>query len=154
MGNICRSPTAEGVFRTLVDRERLADRIIVDSAGTHDYQLGEQPDPRAMRVAKQRGYDLSGQRARRFDADDFDRFEWIIAMDGHNLRFLKSLRPAGHDGHLGLFLDFAPELGLHDVPDPYYGRQEDFERVLDIVERCAAPLLVAIQRTLTSGSPG
>jgi protein-tyrosine phosphatase len=147
-GNICRSPTAEGVFRMLVERERLSDRITIDSAGTHDYQLGEQPDPRAMRAAKQRGYDLSTQRARRFEVDDFNRFEWIVAMDAQNLRFLKSLRPAEHGGHLGLFLDFAPEVGLRDVPDPYYGRQEDFERVLDLVERCAAPLLVAIQRAL------
>jgi len=132
----------------LVERERLSDRIKIDSAGTHDYQLGEQPDPRAMRAAKQRGYDLSAQRARRFEVDDFNRFQWIVAMDGQNLRFLKSLRPAEHGGHLGLFLDFAPELGLRDVPDPYYGRQEDFERVLDLVERGAAPLLVAIQRAL------
>jgi protein-tyrosine phosphatase len=147
-GNICRSPTAEGVFRMLVEREQLSDRIVIDSAGTHDYQLGEQPDPRAMRAAKQRGYDLSTQRARRFVAEDFSRFDWIVAMDGQNLRFLRTLRPADHGGHLGLFLDFAPELGLRDVPDPYYGRLEDFERVLDLVERCAGPMLEAIRRTL------
>lgn len=144
-GNICRSPIAEGVFRTLVERERLSTRITIDSAGTHDYQLGEQPDARAMRVAKQRGYDLSIQRARRFDVDDFKRFEWVVAMDSQNLRFLNSLRPADHSGHLGLFLDFAPELGLRDVPDPYYGKLEDFERVLDLVERGAVPLLAAIR---------
>ena len=152
-GNICRSPTAEGVFRTLVERERLSGHIKIDSAGTHDYQLGEQPDPRAMRAAKQRGYDLSIQRARRFEFDDFKRFEWVVAMDSQNLRFLNSLRPADHGGHLGLFLDFAPELGLRDVPDPYYGKQEDFERMLDLVERGAAPLLAAIRRALASTSP-
>ena len=147
-GNICRSPIAEGVFRTLVERERLSGRITIDSAGTHDYQLGEQPDVRAMRVAKQRGYDLSIQRARRFDVDDFKQFEWVVAMDRQNLRFLNSLRPTDHGGHLGLFLDFAPELGLRDVPDPYYGKVEDFERVLDLVERGAVPLLAAIRLSL------
>jgi protein-tyrosine phosphatase len=151
-GNICRSPIAEGVFRAMVERERLSGRITIDSAGTHDYQLGEQPDPRAMRAAKQRGYDLSIQRARRFEVDDFKRFEWVVAMDSQNLRFLNSLRPADHGGHLGLFLDFAPELGLRDVPDPYYGKHEDFERVLDLVEHGAAPLLAAIRRDLDGKS--
>jgi protein-tyrosine phosphatase len=148
MGNICRSPMAEGVFRTLVERERLSSRITIDSAGTHDYQLGKRPDSRAIRAARQRGYDLSSQRARLFDLDDFRRFEWIVAMDSQNLRFLKSLRPAGHRGHLGLLLDFAPELGVRDVPDPYYGEPEDFERVLDLVERGAASLLAAIHGAL------
>jgi protein-tyrosine phosphatase len=105
-----------------------------------------------MRAAKQRGYDLSIQRARRFEVDDFKRFEWVVAMDSQNLRFLNSLRPADHGGHLGLFLDFAPELGLRDVPDPYYGKHEDFERVLDLVEHGAAPLLAAIRRDLDGKS--
>jgi protein-tyrosine phosphatase len=151
-GNICRSPIAEGVFRTLVERERLSGRIAIDSAGTHGDQLGERPDPRALRAARLRGYDLSSQRARLFDLDDFWRFEWIVAMDSHNLRFLKSLRPADHRGHLGLFLDFAPELGLRDVPDPYFGRAEDFEHVLDLVERGAVPLLAVIQLALAPPS--
>lgn len=139
---------AEGVFRALVDRERLSGHISIDSAGTHDYQLGESPDTRAMRAARRRGYDLSSQRARLFEVDDFRRFDWIVAMDSLNLRFLQSLRPAGHRGNLGLFLDFAPELGLREVPDPYYGKPEDFERVLDLVERGAAPLLAAVRATL------
>jgi protein-tyrosine phosphatase len=153
MGNICRSPMAEGVFRVLVEKKGLSKRITIDSAGTHDYQRGERPDPRAMRVARQRGYDLSRQRARLFGLDDFKRFEWIVAMDSHNLRFLKSLRPVGHSGRLGLFLDFAPELGVRDVPDPYYGATEDFERVLDLVERGAAGLLSAIESTLIDRNP-
>jgi protein-tyrosine phosphatase len=153
MGNICRSPIAEGVFRLLVERERLSSRIMIDSAGTHGHQRGERPDLRAIRAAQQRGYELSSQRARLFKPDDFSRFDWIVAMDSQNLRFLKSLRPAGHLGHLGLFLDFAPELGLRDIPDPYYGKREDFERVLDLVERGAAPLLAAIQATLAPQSP-
>ena len=148
MGNICRSPIAEGVFRSMVERERLSDLIAIDSAGTHDYQLGERPDVRALRIARQRGYDLSSQRARLFSADDFQRFEWIVAMDSHNLRFLTSLRPSRHRGHLGLFLDFVPEMGLRDVPDPYYGKLEDFERVLDLVERGAGPLLAAIRKAI------
>lgn len=152
MGNICRSPIAEGVFRTLVKRKRLSSLIAIASAGTHDYQLGEQPDSRAIRAARRRGYDLSRQGARLFDLDDFRRFEWIVAMDSQNLRFLKSLRPAGHRGHLGLFLDFAPELGVRDVPDPYYGTPQDFERVLDLVELGAAPLLAAIHGTLAPRS--
>src|ERR1700730_18664807 len=91
-GNICRSPIAEAVFRTLVERERLSSQITIDSAGTHGYQLGEQPDPRAIRAAHQRGYDLSSQRARLFDLDDFRRFEWIVAMDSPHLRVLVALR--------------------------------------------------------------
>jgi len=151
-GNICRSPIAEGVFRMLVERERLSSRITIDSAGTHGYQLGEPPDMRAIRAARRRGYDLSSQRARLFDLDDFRRFEWVVAMDSQNLHFLESLRPADHRGHLGLFLDFAPELGLFDVPDPYCGKAEDFEHVLDLVERGAAPLLAAIQVAIAAPS--
>ena len=153
MGNICRSPIAEGVFRMLVERERLSGRITIDSAGTHGHQRGERPDLRAIQAARQRGYELSSQRARLFELDDFRRFDWIVAMDSQNLRFLKSLRPADHVGHLGRFLDFAPELELRDIPDPYYGKREDFERVLDLVERGAAPLLAAIQATLAAQSP-
>jgi protein-tyrosine phosphatase len=148
MGNICRSPLAEGVFRTLVERERLSSLITIDSAGTHDYQVGERPDSRAIHAARQRGYDLSRQKARLVDIDDFARFEWIVAMDRQNLRFLKLLQPPDHSGHLGLFLDFVPQLGLRDVPDPYYGTPADFERVLDLVEHGAALLLAAIQGAL------
>lgn len=148
-GNICRSPTAEGVFRALVEREKLSGRFHIDSAGTHDSQVGEQPDLRAMRAAQRRGYDLSTQRARLVGVDDFARFEWIFAMDSQNLRFLKSLRPSDHRAHLGLFLDFAPQLGLRDVPDPYFGKPEDFERVLDLIERGAVPLLARIRESMS-----
>jgi protein-tyrosine phosphatase len=149
-GNICRSPIAEGVFRMLVERERLTSQITIDSAGTHGFQTGERPDMRAIHAARRRGYELSSQRARLFDLDDFRQFEWIVAMDSQNLRFLKALRPADHRGYLGLFLDFAPELGVRDVPDPYYGRPEDFEGVLDLIEHGAAPLLAAIQGALAA----
>ena len=150
MGNICRSPTAEAVFRTLVAREHLSDRIVVDSAGTHDYQLGEPPDPRAIATARRSGYLLGDRAARQVERDDFQRFAWVIAMDRHNLRSLATLRPRSYAGHLGLLLDFAPELGLRDVPDPYHGAQEDFDRALDLIERATPALLGAVRAGLAS----
>jgi protein-tyrosine phosphatase len=150
MGNICRSPIAEGVFRALVANAGLAERILVDSAATHDYQLGEPPDPRAIVHARRRGYDLPGRCARRVDGDDFRRFEWILAMDMDNLRVLHGLRPGDYTGYLGLFLDFNPGLGVLEVPDPYYGAPEDFERVLDLAERGAAGLLDVIRATFVA----
>ena len=151
-GNICRSPTAEAVFRALVARERLSDRIAIDSAGTHDYQLGDPPDPRAVAAALRRGYQLGGRVARQIGRDDFRRFHWIIAMDHQNMRALAAVRPGDHAGHLGLLLDFAPELGLRQVPDPYYGARADFDRVVDLVERASQPLLDAV-RALLPASP-
>ncbi len=141
MGNICRSPTAEGVFRACVERAGLAARISVDSAGTHDYHAGEAPDRRAIAAAARRGYDLSTLRARLVDARDFHRFDWILAMDGRNLAALEAMRPSGHTGTLGRMLAFAPELGLRDVPDPYYGPLQGFEHVLDLVEAASPSLL-------------
>jgi protein-tyrosine phosphatase len=150
MGNICRSPTAESVFRSLVTDAGLAGKIAVDSAATHDYQLGEAPDPRAVAHARRRGYELGGRCARQIESDDFGRFEWILAMDRTNLRALEELRPLHYKGYLGLLLDFVPELSMRDVPDPYDGEAEDFERVLDLVERGAAALLIAVQDGLTA----
>ena len=153
MGNICRSPTAEGVFRTLVARAGLAQSIAIDSAGTHDYQLGEPPDSRAIAQARQRGYELGPRRARQVDANDFARFQWILAMDRRNLADLTPLRPRDYRGHLGLFLDFAPESGLSEVPDPYYGSTQEFERVLDLAERGAAGLLEVVRARLAPKTP-
>jgi len=150
MGNICRSPMAEGVFRALVANAGLADRIVVDSAATHDYQLGEPPDRRAITHARRRGYDLPGRCARRVDSDDFRRFEWILAMDMENLRVLHGLRPGDYTGYLGLLLDFTPGLGVLEVPDPYHGAPEDFERVLDLVEPAALGLLHTIRATFVA----
>ena len=150
MGNICRSPIAEGVFRALVANAGLAELIRVDSAATHDYQLGEPPDRRAVIHARRRGYDLPGRCARRVDRDDFRRFEWILAMDMDNLRVLHGLRPADYTGYLGLFLDFMPGLGVLEVPDPYDGVPEDFEHVLDLVEGGAAGLLDTIRATFVA----
>jgi protein-tyrosine phosphatase len=145
-GNICRSPTAEGVFRVAVDRQGLSDKIRADSAGTHDYHVGEPPDHRAITAAKRRGYDLSALRARQVEARDFQRFNWIMAMDRDHLRILHALRPKDFTGHLGLFLDFAPHVGVREVPDPYYGGFEGFERVLDLTERASVEL-IAVLRT-------
>jgi protein-tyrosine phosphatase len=147
-GNICRSPTVEAVFRALVEREGLSREITIDSAGTHDYQLGQPPDPPAVRAAQRRGYELPARRARQFDQKDFKRFDWILAMDCDNLEALQSLRPRDYSGHLGLLLDFAPEVGVREIPDPYHGTASDFDRVLDLAERGVGPLLAAIRAKL------
>jgi len=141
MGNICRSPTAEGVFRVAAERAGLARSMHIDSAGTHDYHVGEPPDARAIASALRRGYDLRKHRARQISPRDFERYDWILAMDRHNLQELGSQRPNNYAGHLGLLLDFVPSLAPREVPDPYYGGSDGFERVLDLVEHAADPLL-------------
>ena len=133
-GNICRSPTGEGVLRQQVDQRGLADRIRVASAGTHDYHVGEPPDPRTVKHASQRGYDLSAQRAAQVTKEDFDSFDYILAMDRGHLRILKQLQPAGSRARLGLFLEASGQWTGEDVPDPYYGSGTGFELVLDMVE--------------------
>jgi protein-tyrosine phosphatase len=145
-GNICRSPTAEGVFRSLVKQEGLADRVVIDSAGTHDHQLGQRPDPRALAAARRRGYELGKLRARLVEPEDFKRFDWILAMDRRHLEYLESMRPADYRGHLGLFLAMAGDGNGNDgdMPDPYYGDPGDFERVLDLTIPAATALLQAI----------
>jgi len=140
MGNICRSPTAEGVFRHLVEQQGLADRIHVDSAGTHAYHVNEPADRRARTAAARRGYSLEGIRARRVDAADFASFDYIIAMDRDNLAVLHELAGDAHRGKLHLLLDFST--GPDDeVPDPYYGGAAGFERVLDLIEGASRGLL-------------
>ena len=144
-GNICRSPTAEGVFRALADAEGLGEAIEADSAGTHGYHVGDAPDTRAQAAAARRGIDLSGQRSRLFGAGDFETFDYVLAMDRMNYRTLSTVCPAHARGRLSLFLDFAPSLGLDEVPDPYYGAEVGFEEVLDIVEAASLGLLAAIR---------
>lgn len=146
LGNICRSPTAHGVFLHLVEREGLADRIQVDSAGTHAYHVNDPPDPRAQAAAAKRGVDLSGLRARKALQDDFHEFDYVLAMDRSNLDHLSALCPPGAEDKLRLFLSFAPELGEDEVPDPYYGGTAGFERVLDMIESAAQQLLADIRR--------
>ncbi len=145
LGNICRSPTAHGVFLHLVAREGLADRIEVDSAGTHAYHVKDPPDPRAQAAAAKRGVDLSPLRARKALQEDFQVFDYVLAMDRSNYDHLSALCPAGAEDKLRLFLSFAPQLGEDEVPDPYYGGTAGFERVLDMIESAAEGLLADIR---------
>lgn len=145
LGNICRSPTAEGVFRALCAREGLGERVRIDSAGTGGWHIGEAPDRRAQAAARRRGIDLAGQRGRQVSAADFGRFDYLLAMDRDNLAALRRLRPADFAGHLGLFLDFAPGAPLRDVPDPYYGGVDGFDEVLDLIEAASHGLLAEIR---------
>jgi len=146
MGNICRSPTAEAVFRHEVKKAGLEKRIVIDSAGTHDYHIGEPPDLRTQQAALRRGYDMSSLRGRQVQAADFDRYDYVLAMDHANLAILRRLRPADAVSHLGLFLEFAGRHEQREVPDPYYGGEDGFERVLDMVEDAAEGLLSHIRR--------
>ena len=147
-GNICRSPTAEGVFRALVAAEGLSGRVGADSAGTHGYHVGEPPDGRSAAAALRRGIDLSEQRARKVRPGDFDEFDLVLAMDRGHADALRKLCPPGRAERVRLFMDFAPGLGVRDVPDPYYGNGDGFERVLDMVEAGARGVLEHIRKTL------
>ena len=147
MGNICRSPIAEAVTRSMAQRQGLATMLDLDSAGTHGhYHAGEAPDLRARRVAARRGYDLSRLRARLVIAADFDRFDRILAMDEANLAGLQRLCPEDSRSKLGLFLDYATGLGISEIPDPYYGAESGFERVVDLCELAAKGLLAEFAR--------
>jgi protein-tyrosine phosphatase len=148
MGNICRSPTAHGVFEGMVKEAGLSDRIVIDSAGTHAYHVGEAPDRRSQETARRRGYDLSHQRARKVKADDFLEFDYVLAMDQDNYHNLHAICPSGYEERLSLFLDFAPELGQREVPDPYYGGGNGFEQVFDLVEAASRGLLIKIQERI------
>lgn len=144
LGNICRSPTAHGVFRELVHQRGLEKRIQVDSCGTGDWHLGHAPDRRAAAEAASRGYDLSDLRARQVQPTDFRSFDYILAMDRQNLADLRALCPADYPGRLELFLPFDPRATVEEVPDPYYGGDEGFTRVLDMVEAASEGLLQEI----------
>ncbi len=148
MGNICRSPSAEGVFKQQIGESGLDEWVWVDSAGTHAYHLSEAPDARAQAAAMARGIDISHQRARRFEVSDFERFDYILAMDQDNLDILSRSCPAGFTGKLDLLLGFAPRLNCRDVPDPYYGGEHGFERVLDLIEQGCAGLLDELRANL------
>ena len=141
LGNICRSPTAEAVFRQLVARADTRLAIEIDSAGIGDWHIGEPPDRRAQAAARRRGVDMSTIRARQFVHDDFALFDLILAMDRQNLAELRRRAPAQYRERVRLFLEFAPELETHDVPDPYYGGEAGFEQVLDLTEQAARGLL-------------
>lgn len=144
LGNICRSPTAEAVLRTVAQREYPHLLLQVDSAGTGNYHVGEPPDRRSRVAAARRGYDLSRLRARQVQQEDFDRFDLLLAMDLANLADLQALAPPGRRDCLRLLLDYADGAGHREVPDPYYGGAEAFEQVLDLAEQAARGLLGAL----------
>lgn len=146
LGNICRSPTAQGVFETLAVDRGLADGIHVDSAGTSGWHIGEPPDTRSQQAALVRGYNLSNQRGRQVSVHDFDLFDFVLAMDSDNLANLERLRPSHFTGHLGLFLDFGTRHEYRDVPDPYHGGSAGFELVLDLIEDASEGLVEHITR--------
>jgi len=154
LGNICRSPTAEVVFREAAARAGLRHRVEIDSAGTGQWHVGNPPDYRAIQHAARRGYDLTPLRARQFAPSDFARFHWILAMDRSVLTDLTRLRPSGFAGHLGLFMDLLPAAGLHDVPDPYDSGPEGFEQVLDLVTAVSEALVAQVLRDLAGASDG
>lgn len=148
-GNICRSPTAEGVFRRLVQDAGLAHAIEVDSAGTGAWHAGEPPDARSQQAAARRGIDLGAQRARPVRRDDFHVFDVILAMDRSHLRQLRKAAPPGATARIELLLDHAPEHG-RDVPDPYYGAGDGFERVLDMIEAAGGHLLATLREDIAA----
>lgn len=145
LGNICRSPTAEAVFRAQVEAAGLGDVIGVDSAGTSDWHLGETPDLRSMEAAADRLYDLRSLRARQVTALDFEEFDHILAMDRLNLEYLQKLCPLGYEHKLELFLTYG-STGWEEVPDPYNSSDEGFELVLDLVETACQDLLTSLQQ--------
>jgi protein-tyrosine phosphatase len=146
MGNICRSPTAHGVFRALVEREGLVHAIEIDSAGTHAYHVGSMPDKRAQATARARGIDLSDLVARRVGEADFAAFDYVLAMDQENFIALSEICPEEHVEKIHMFMDFAPDMRTREVPDPYYGGPTGFERVFDLVEAASLGLLEEIRR--------
>lgn len=148
MGNICRSPTAEGVFRHYVRQQAPGLDLWLDSAGTHDYHVGEPPDSRTIQAAARRGIDLAGLRARQVQDEDFERFDLILAMDPLNHATLLDRSPPEYHPRIRLLLEFAPRAGRPDVPDPYYGGADGFEAVLDLVESAADGLLGEIRQRM------
>ncbi|MCU7835333.1 MAG: low molecular weight phosphotyrosine protein phosphatase [gamma proteobacterium symbiont of Taylorina sp.] len=146
MGNICRSPTAHGVFEYLVNEENLSQQIEIDSAGTHAYHVGNPPDTRAQETAKNRGFDLSHLRARQVDANDFSYYDYILAMDNDNYELLVQACPVEYKSKIKLFLEFAENYPLSEVPDPYYGGHKGFENVFDMVEVASKGLLEEIKK--------
>jgi len=148
MGNICRSPSAEGVFHQLLTDEKLHDRFSIDSAGTHAYHINDAPDLRSQKAAKSRGIDLSKLRARKVIMGDFEDYDYLLAMDEDNLTIIREACPEEHQHKLKLFLDYAPHVKTREVPDPYYGGTYGFENVLDLIEEASTGFLASLR---TSG---
>ena len=144
LGNICRSPTAEAVFRQRTARSGL--EVIIDSAGTGGWHAGERPDPRAIEHGALKGYDLTDQSARKVTRTDFSSFDFILAMDAQNLSHLRDMCPSGYSGHLSRFLDFAPNIADKNVPDPYYGGADGFNQVIALIEAASDGLIAHLSR--------
>jgi len=144
MGNICRSPTAEGVFRHQVEQNNLTDQISIDSAGTHAYHIGNPPDARSQAAASKRNIDLSQLRGRRVSEDDFIHFDYVIAMDDSNFHDLHDVCPAGYEDRIHMFLKFGSS-EQSEVPDPYYGSGNGFEIVLNLIDDASEGLLKHLQ---------
>jgi len=147
MGNICRSPSAEGIVREMARREAPDLRLELDSAGTHSYHVGQPPDARAVAAARKRGVDLSALRARKLVEEDFARFDLVLAMDRENLAIMEAQCRPELRGRLRLFMAYAADTDIDEVPDPYYGGPNGFERVLDLVESAASGLLETLRRS-------
>ncbi|MEI6542579.1 MAG: low molecular weight protein-tyrosine-phosphatase [Methylococcales bacterium] len=147
MGNICRSPTAEGVFAKLLKEQVLENDFLIDSAGTHAYHVGEPPDPRSQQAALERDVQLAHLRARKVIMGDFDDFDYLLAMDDDNYVTLMNACPEEHKHKVRYFLDYAPQLKVREVPDPYYGGTYGFERVLDMIELASEGFLEMLQKT-------
>ena len=149
MGNICRSPMAEGVFKAMVKQAGLEDVVKVDSAGTHAFHIGESPDKRAIAAAAKRGYDVSEQRARRIRDRDFEDYDYILAMDWENLALLQQQAPKSAQHKLQLFMRFATEHESATIPDPYYGGPQGFETALDYIVDASTGLMEVARRRAT-----
>lgn len=145
MGNICRSPTAEGVFSALIQAQEVSDFFVIDSAGTHAYHIDEAPDLRSQKAAKDRGVDLSNLRARKVVFGDFEDFDYLLAMDSNNYSILMEACPEQYKNKIKYFLDYAPQLPAKEVPDPYYGGKYGFEQVLDMIEEASVGFLNSLK---------
>lgn len=146
LGNICRSPSAEGVFRACVEKACLQDTIEIDSCGTAAYHIGKSPDPRSIAAAAKRGIDISQLQARQVQAADFHHFDYLMAMDESNLENLKRIQPSNSKAQVGLLMDFSPHPNQTEVPDPYYGGEDGFELVLDLLDEACSAFLDDIQK--------
>jgi len=144
LGNICRSPTAEAVFRARAEAAGLD--VYIDSAGTSGWHIDESPDPRSIEAGAARGYSFKGQASRKVIRADFGEFDYVLAMDWANIEALKKICPENYLSRVGLFLDYAPNLATREVPDPYYGGGDGFTRVLDLIEQASDGLIAALRR--------
>ncbi len=153
LGNICRSPTAQGIFQQKVKEAELDNDIYIESAGTGSWHIGKEPDSRTLAAGQKRGYDFSELRARQVGKQDFEKFDYVLAMDNVNLRDLRQMAPSDFTGRLDLFLNFGSRSDYTEVPDPYYGGDQGFDLVLDLVEDAAEGLLAQLEQDLAQGQP-